>query len=110
MGERRRVWDTVGVPVADEPATLRLWAVPRLAADDRMVAGVAAGIADEVGLDPMVVRVSFAVLAVAGGWGVVLYGVAWVLMSLRPTEVAVETRAAKGRTRTHRLEIGRAHV
>ncbi len=70
------------VPTADphSPAeATRRWQMPRLATDDRMVGGVAAGIADELGLDPMVVRVAFAVLAVAGGWGVVLYAGAWAV-------------------------------
>jgi signal transduction histidine kinase/phage shock protein PspC (stress-responsive transcriptional regulator) len=46
-----------------------------------MVAGVAAGLADALGLDPNVVRCGFVVLAIASGFGVILYGVAWALMS-----------------------------
>jgi signal transduction histidine kinase/phage shock protein PspC (stress-responsive transcriptional regulator) len=45
-----------------------------------MVAGVAAGLADTLGLDANVVRCGFVVLAIAGGFGVILYGVAWALM------------------------------
>lgn len=45
-----------------------------------MVAGVAAGLADALGLDPNVVRCGFVVLAIASGFGVILYGVAWALM------------------------------
>jgi len=45
-----------------------------------MVAGVAAGLADALGLDPNVVRCGFVVLSIASGFGVVLYGVAWALM------------------------------
>ncbi|HET9727853.1 MAG TPA: PspC domain-containing protein [Acidimicrobiia bacterium] len=48
--------------------------------DGRFVAGVAVGLADAFGLDPMVVRCGFVVLAVASGLGFVLYGVAWALM------------------------------
>ncbi len=46
------------------------WQVPRLAKDDRVLAGVAGGVAREVGVDPVVVRVGFVVLAAAGGIGV----------------------------------------
>jgi signal transduction histidine kinase/phage shock protein PspC (stress-responsive transcriptional regulator) len=46
-----------------------------------MVAGVAAGLADALGLDPNVVRCGFVVLAIASGFGVILYGAAWALMS-----------------------------
>lgn len=45
-----------------------------------MVGGVAAGIADEIGVDPVVVRIAFVVLAVAGGWGVALYALAWAVL------------------------------
>jgi len=45
-----------------------------------MVAGVAAGLADALGLDANVVRCGFVVLAIASGFGVILYGVAWALM------------------------------
>ena len=53
-----------------------------------MVAGVAAGLADALGLDPNVVRCGFVVLAIASGLGVVLYGVAWALMPSAPGRAA----------------------
>jgi signal transduction histidine kinase/phage shock protein PspC (stress-responsive transcriptional regulator) len=49
-----------------------------------MVAGVAAGVADAFGLDPNVVRCGFVVLAIASGFGVIVYGVAWPLMPSAP--------------------------
>jgi signal transduction histidine kinase/phage shock protein PspC (stress-responsive transcriptional regulator) len=48
--------------------------------EGRMVAGVAAGIADAFGLDRSVVRCGFVILAVASGVGLVLYGIGWALM------------------------------
>ncbi len=48
--------------------------------EGRMVAGVAAGLADVLGLDPNVVRCGFVVLAIASGLGVLVYGAAWALM------------------------------
>ena len=48
---------------------------------NQLVGGVAAGIAEEIGVDPLVIRVSFVVLTAAGGWGLLIYGAAWLIMS-----------------------------
>ena len=45
-----------------------------------MISGVAAGIAAYLGVEVIVVRLAFVVLAVAGGAGLVLYVAAWLLM------------------------------
>jgi len=42
-----------------------------------VVAGVAAGLGWRLGVDPVLVRIAFALLAFAGGAGLVLYGVLW---------------------------------
>ena len=47
---------------------------------DRVVAGIAAGLGHHLGVDPVLVRIAFVVLTLAGGVGVVLYGLAWVLL------------------------------
>lgn len=46
----------------------------------RMLGGVAAGLADYLGVDVTLVRIVFAVLAFAGGAGVPLYLAAWLLI------------------------------
>jgi phage shock protein PspC (stress-responsive transcriptional regulator) len=53
--------------------------IPRLARseDDRVVAGVCGGIAEQLGVDPTLVRLVFALLALAAGAGVVLYFALW---------------------------------
>lgn len=43
---------------------------------------MAGGIAHRLGVDPVLVRVGFAVLAFAGGTGVALYGLLWALLPL----------------------------
>ena len=43
-----------------------------------MVAGVAAGLADWLGVDPIVVRIAFVVLTLSSGIGIVLYGLCWL--------------------------------
>src|SRR4051794_29213218 len=51
--------------------------------DDRVVAGVCAGIAELLGVDPTLVRLIFAVLTLAGGAGIVLYLAAYLYMTGR---------------------------
>src|SRR3954468_3509306 len=45
--------------------------------DGRVFAGVCSGIADELGVDPTLVRLIFALLALAGGAGILLYFALW---------------------------------
>jgi signal transduction histidine kinase len=45
--------------------------------DERVIAGVCAGIAQTLGVDPTLVRLVFALLALAGGAGVLLYLALW---------------------------------
>jgi phage shock protein PspC (stress-responsive transcriptional regulator) len=48
-------------------------ALLRRSFDDRMLGGVAGGLARYFGVDPMIVRIAFAVLTVVGGAGIPLY-------------------------------------
>jgi phage shock protein C len=45
-----------------------------------MVAGVAGGVAEHLGVDPTVVRVGLAALCLLGGAGVPLYLAAWLII------------------------------
>ncbi|MEM7337368.1 MAG: PspC domain-containing protein [Actinomycetota bacterium] len=86
-------------PLAERPR----WQLPRLSADNAWLGGVAAGIANEIGVQPLVIRVSFVVLALAGGWGLVLYAGAWlalVVLSTGPT--APYAPIPKGASALHR--------
>lgn len=47
---------------------------------DRVIAGVCGGIADYLNIDPVLVRVLFAVLFFASGIGLVLYVILWFIM------------------------------
>jgi phage shock protein PspC (stress-responsive transcriptional regulator) len=58
----------------------------RRRADDRMIAGVAGGIGDYTGLDPVIFRIGFIALALAGGAGIALYLLAWLLIPKAPDE------------------------
>jgi phage shock protein PspC (stress-responsive transcriptional regulator) len=63
----------------------------RRAAHDRMAGGVAAGIADYLGVDPTIVRIGFAGLTVMGGAGIPLYLASLLLV---PEEGSDESIAA----------------
>jgi signal transduction histidine kinase len=63
---------------------------------DRVVAGVCAGIAESIGVDPTLVRLVFTLLALAGGAGLVLYAAAWLAMSGRGRVAVVVLIVAAG--------------
>ena len=48
--------------------------------DGRLVAGVCAGLAAYFGIDPTLVRLGFVVLTVFGGFGILLYLGAWLVI------------------------------
>ncbi len=56
----------------------------KASSDDRVVAGVCAGIAQALALDVTLVRLVFALLALAGGAGILLYLALWVLAKDEP--------------------------
>lgn len=52
----------------------------RRSTDDKLVAGVAGGIAKAVNIDPVIVRIGFVVLTFVGFAGPVLYAACWLLV------------------------------
>lgn len=48
--------------------------------DDRMIFGVAAGLAHYLKLDPVIIRLLFVLLTLAGGHGILIYLVLAVIM------------------------------
>lgn len=57
-----------------------------------MAAGVAAGIADHLGISVLRVRVAFMVLLGLSGLGLLLYAAFWAVVPLRPGDTAVPPR------------------
>ena len=51
---------------------------------DRMLGGVCAGFAEYMGTDPTIVRLSWVVLSLIYGFGLLAYIVAWLIMPLEP--------------------------
>jgi signal transduction histidine kinase len=61
---------------------------PRLerSRSDRVIGGVAAGIGHHLGVEPTTVRVAFVLLALAFGFGIVVYLLTWLLAPLEAAE------------------------
>lgn len=79
------------------------WQVPRIDPDDRWIGGVAAAIATEIGVQPLVMRVSFGVLALAGGWGLAFYAMIWVVLAIgQPRQISPYEPVPKAATPLHR--------
>jgi signal transduction histidine kinase len=62
--------------------------------DNRVLLGVAGGLGERLGVDPVLIRVAFAVLAIAGGSGVVLYLLAWAV-SVEPDDDTASARPVR---------------
>ena len=61
--------------------------------EGKKIAGVCAGLAQELGIAATPVRLAFVLLTViAGGAGLVLYVILWVVMPYRPARVALPAR------------------
>lgn len=64
----------------------------RRSAGDRMVSGIAGGLGEYFGVDAVIFRVLFAVLSFFGGVGLLLYGLAWLLVPEAGVEVSALDR------------------
>lgn len=76
--------------------------------DDKVVAGVAGGMAAYFGLDPTLVRVVW-LLAMLMGWGVLAYAILWIVLPTGPGATPAiriaEERFARGEIDSE--ELGR---
>ena len=61
----------------------------RRSRDDRMIAGVASGVAEFFDLDTTIVRVVWAFTAIFGGFGVLLYLIMWVIVPEQGTDTPI---------------------
>jgi phage shock protein C len=75
--------------------------VVRRSRSERLIAGVCGGIGRYLGVDPVLLRIAFIVLALANGLGVIAYVVAWVAIPEerpgQPLAAAPEPRRETGR-------------
>ena len=75
-------------PARNDGVMSSIWNVRRSVTDHK-VGGLCGGIAEQRGIDPVLVRVGFVLLALSGGIGLVLYAAGWLMIPV------------VGQTRTH---------
>lgn len=83
--------------------------VLRRSTTDRVLGGVCGGLGRYLGVDPVVVRFAFVILAVAGGGGILLYLVAWLIIPEETEEEPVGP-PAEGRAEGVWMWIGVALI
>jgi signal transduction histidine kinase len=69
----------------------------RRAREDRLAAGLAAGIAARTGIDVTLVRLAFVVAALLGGFGVAAYVVGWLLLPAEGADGSIANQALNDR-------------
>jgi signal transduction histidine kinase len=89
------VSNAVAVPTESPPPLARR-------RSGRLVAGVAGGVADHLGIDVLWVRAGFVVLATMSGAGVLAYGLLWIFVRQERADV---TRAVPRRERQQALGL-----
>jgi phage shock protein PspC (stress-responsive transcriptional regulator) len=81
---------------------------------DRVIAGVAGGIAERFGLNPALVRIAFVVSIFFGGFGLLAYVVLWIALPVGPAQVPAiriaEERYARGEISAEELRRIRADL
>jgi signal transduction histidine kinase/phage shock protein PspC (stress-responsive transcriptional regulator) len=81
----------------------------RRSRDDRILGGVAGGLAEHLGLDPMHVRIAFVLATALGGLGLVFYAGLWMILPADPhldesaPGLEAATRQGKRQGRASRL-------
>jgi phage shock protein C len=61
---------------------------------DKKIAGVCGGFAEYLDVDATLVRIVWLMLAIFGGWGVLGYLIAWIVMPEEPLMQAVRSATA----------------
>jgi phage shock protein PspC (stress-responsive transcriptional regulator) len=62
---------------------------------DRMIGGVAGGLADYFDLDPVLIRLAWVALVIFAGTGILLYIIAWVIIPEEPLDSTGQPRSAR---------------
>ncbi|HEX9713757.1 MAG TPA: PspC domain-containing protein [Actinomycetota bacterium] len=60
----------------------------RRSRSDRVIGGVAGGIAQHLGLDATLIRLAWVAVALLGGGGILLYLIAWLIIAEEPAQQA----------------------
>ena len=78
----------------------------RRSRSDRVIAGVCGGVGRYLGVDPVLLRIAFIILALANGLGVIAYVVCWVAIPEERPDQPSAPPAPPGRRETGRLVLG----
>lgn len=71
----------------EEPSPVPDERLLRRSTTDKVIGGVAGGLGRYLGLDPVLLRIAFVLLAVFGGSGVLLYTIGWIAIpEEKPTD------------------------
>lgn len=62
---------------------------------DRLIAGVASGLAAYFGIDPLFVRIGFVILSLFNGMGVILYLALWLIVPNEDSSVKAARRCRR---------------
>src|SRR4051812_34616856 len=73
---------------------------------DKMLGGVSGGLAEYSGIDPLLWRVGFVALAFAGGSGVLVYLLLWLLMPAGPPRDPASSGSHRSAGRSQRPPAG----
>ena len=95
--------ELVPPPYESEPAPTPAPAtgpnVLRRSSTDKVVAGVAGGLGRYLGIDPVILRVAFVVLTLAGLAGILVYIIGWIAIpEEKPGEVVGTAKHSSGNT------------
>ena len=74
-----------------------------------MIGGVCGGLGRYLGVDPVLLRIALVILAIAGGGGILIYLVAWVLIPVERDGEDLGTARPEGADTT-RLIVGGALI
>jgi phage shock protein C len=80
---------------------------------DRVVAGVCGGLGEYLGVDPVLVRIGAVILVFAGGAGILLYGIGWLVIPEAASAEAVlagTTSAPPGERTSGAVALGALFV
>jgi phage shock protein C len=70
-----------------------------------MIAGVCAGLAEYLGVDPTLIRLAFVLLLFAGTGGFWLYVIMWIVVPVQPEDVANSIEVNEKKTGTENPQV-----
>ena len=66
---------------------------------DRVAGGVAAGLGEYLGIDPIIIRIIFIILTITHGMGILLYIILWIVIPEAPFDYAYFPQTPKQETK-----------